>query len=291
MNSVNSLYLASEFTDAKPTEHETQHTSPDYEAIKAKQKATWSAGDYSRIGTTLQIVGEALAETLDLRPGSRVLDAAAGNGNATLAFARRWHDVTSTDYVDSLLINGRKRAEAEGCHIRFQIADVEALPFTDGEYDAVVSTFGAMFAPNQEQVARELVRVCRPGGKIGLANWTPDSFIGEMFKTIGRHVPPPAGVKSPALWGDRDWLAETFAAQESISIRFREFVFRYKSPRHFEEVFRSFYGPVHKAFEALNVEGQNALSRDLMNTIARFDKATDGSMNVPAKYAEVVVTK
>ncbi|MDH3233206.1 MAG: class I SAM-dependent methyltransferase, partial [Alphaproteobacteria bacterium] len=220
---------------------------PDYVAIKAKQNAAWSSGDYALIGATLQIVGEELAEAMDLRPDTKVLDVAAGNGNATLAFARRWCDVTSTDYVGTLLERGRARAEAEALDVTFQIADAENLPFEDDTFDAVVSTYGVMFAPDQLKAASELVRVCRPGGKIGLANWTPDGFIGALFKTLGSHVAPPAGVKSPALWGSREWVDATFGRHADISFTPKNFVFRYRSPDHFASFFRTYYGPVHKA--------------------------------------------
>lgn len=265
---------------------------PDYAAIKTKQNAAWSSGDYAVIGTTLQIVGETLAESIDTKPGSRVLDVAAGNGNATLAFARRWHRVTSTDYVQGLLDKGRMRAEAEGFDVEYRIADAEALPFDDGEFDAVVSTFGVMFAPNQAQAAAELVRVCRSGGRIGLANWTPAGFIGQLFKTLGRYVAPPAGLDSPARWGDRDWIDATFGpAARDIRITNRNFTFRYVSPAHFVEVFRNLYGPVHKAFEALDGAGRDGLTRDMLSLIGTLNVARDGSMSVPGEYAEVVVVK
>ena len=264
--------------------------APDYTAIKAKQNATWAAGDYAKIGVTLQIVGEELAEAMDLDSDSKVLDVAAGNGNATLAFARRWYQVTSTDYVDALLARGRKRAEAEALEIEYQIADAESLPFQDGAFDAVVSTFGVMFTPNQKQAASELMRVCRPGGKIGLANWTPQGFIGQLFKTIGKHVAPPPGVSSPALWGSKEWIDDTFAGHV-ISFTPKAFVFRYRSPEHFVEFFREFYGPMQKAFLALDADGQAALNADIHALIAALNTATDGSMRVPADYAEIVVAK
>ena len=265
---------------------------PDFAAIKAKQNAAWASGDYARIGTTLQIVGERLAETMDLRAGSSVLDVAAGNGNATLAFARTFCDVTSTDYVDALLARGRSRAEAEGQQVAFQIADAERLPFGDASFDAVVSTFGVMFTPDQAKAAGELARVCRPGGLIGMANWTPEGFIGQVFKTLGRHIAPPAGVSSPALWGTKPWLEQHFGPQASrIAIEGKEFVFRYRSPDHFMDVFRGYYGPIHKAFLALDAAGQTALDKDLRATIASFNTATDGSMRVPSAYAEIVITR
>ena len=266
--------------------------TPDYTGIKAKQNAAWASGDYARIGTTLQIVGETLAEAMNLRPGSSVLDIAAGNGNATLAFARRFCDVTSTDYVDALLARGRARAEAEGQMVTFQVADAEQLPFADASFDAVVSTFGVMFTPNQAKAASEMLRVCRPGGMIGMANWTPDGFIGQVFKTLGRHIAPPAGVSSPALWGTKPWIEQNFGSNaRRIAIENKDFVFRYRSPEHFMDVFRTYYGPVHKAFLALDASGQGSLAKDLLATIANFNTATDGSMYVPSAYAEIMITK
>lgn len=266
--------------------------TPDYSAIKVKQSAAWGSGDYAKIGTTLQIVGEELAEALDLKPGATVLDVAAGNGNATLAFARRWCDVTSTDYVDTLLARSEARAFAENLPVRYQIADAEALPFADGQFDAAVSTFGVMFAPDQKRAASELVRVIRHGGKIGLANWTPTSFIGGLFKVLSAKVPPPAGVASPALWGTRDWIDGTFAAKvRTIDVAEKKFIFRYHSPQHFVDVFRTFYGPVHKAFLALDAQGQAELTGDILTLIAEHNTADDGSMRVPAAYAEIVMTK
>jgi ubiquinone/menaquinone biosynthesis C-methylase UbiE len=267
-------------------------TQPDLMAVKARQQGAWSSGDYAVVGTTLQIVGEELCEALDLRAGQTVLDVAAGNGNVALAAARRWCDVTATDYVPALLDRARERAAAERLAIRFQEADAEALPFADDSFDVVVSTFGVMFTPDQDRAAAELLRVCRHGGKIGLANWTPDGFIGQLFKTIGRHLPPPAGIRSPALWGARERLAELFAPEAaSIASAQRHFVFRYRSPAHWLEVFRGYYGPLLKAFAALPPAGQDALEADLVALIARFNRSGDGAVVVPSEYLEVVVTK
>jgi SAM-dependent methyltransferase len=266
--------------------------APDYAAIKARQNVAWASGDYARIGVTLQITGESLAEAMDLAPDATVLDVAAGNGNATLAFARRWCRVTSTDYVDTLLARGRARAEAEGLEARWELADAEQLPFGDASFDAVVSTFGVMFAPDQRRAAQELLRVCRPGGRIGMANWTPESFIGQVFRTLGRHLPPPAGLASPALWGSRPWIEETFGPQARvIVVNDRSFVFRYRSPAHFVTFFRDWYGPVRKAFLALDEAGREALAADLMGLVGRCNTAKDGSMRVPSAYAEIVITK
>ena len=204
-------------------------TAPDYAAIKQRQQATWAAGDYAVIGTTLQIVGERLCDAVDLHAGERVLDVAAGNGNATLAAARQFAHVTSTDYVGALLDRGSERAAAERLPVIFQEADAEALPFADGSFDVALSTFGVMFTPDQEKAASELARVVRRGGRIGLANWTPEGFIGQLFKTIGKHVPPPAGIKSPALWGTEARLVELFPGH-SIMASKQIFNFRYESP-------------------------------------------------------------
>jgi ubiquinone/menaquinone biosynthesis C-methylase UbiE len=261
-------------------------------AIKARQHGAWSSGDYAIVGTTLQIVGEQLCEALDLRSGQKVLDVAAGNGNATLAAARRWCDVVSTDYVPSLLERGRARAAADGLSVTFQEADAEALPFANASFDAVVSTFGVMFTPNQDKAAAELMRVCRSGGKIGLANWTPEGYIGHLFKTLGKYLPPPAGVKSPALWGTRARITEMFGATAaSIRVEPRHFMFRYRSPEHFVEVFRTYYGPTLKAFAALDDAGQRGLNDDLLALIGRMNRAEDGTMVVPSEYLEVIITK
>ncbi|HET7795415.1 MAG TPA: class I SAM-dependent methyltransferase [Rhizobacter sp.] len=274
---------------------ETTTPSPDFAAIKTRQKAAWSSGDYAVVGSTLQLVGESLCEALDLRGGQRVLDVAAGNGNVTLAAARRWCEVTSTDYVPALLERGRARAAADGLidQIAFLEADVEALPFDDGAFDAVVSTFGNMFAPNPARTASEMLRVCKPGGKIGMANWTPDGFIGQLFKTIGKHVPPPAGVQSPALWGSRARLVELFEMQaSSIHTEPRHFVMRYRSPAHWLEVFRTYYGPVLKAFAALDsADKQAALEADLMALLTRFNRADDGTLVAPSEYLQIVITR
>ena len=266
--------------------------APNYAAIKQRQQATWASGDYAVVGTTLQIVGESLAEAVDVRAGERVLDLAAGNGNATLAAARRFATVTSTDYVPSLLDKGRERARAEGFVVRFQEADVEELPFPDSSFDVMLSTFGAMFAPDQKRAANEIVRVLRSGGRIGMANWTPEGFIGRLFKLIDRHVPPPAGVKSPALWGSESHLAELFGAQAAqIRAERRGFNFRYRSPAHFVEVFRDYYGPTHKAFAALDAAGQQALEFEILTLLDELNVAGTTSLVVPGEYLEVVITK
>jgi SAM-dependent methyltransferase len=268
----------------------TATAQPDLAAIKGRQQAAWAAGDYAVIGTTLQIVGESLCEALDLRAGQRVLDVAAGNGNATLAAARRWCDVTSTDYVGALLERARARASAEGLAVHFEQADAENLQFDDAAFDVVLSTFGVMFTPNQDKAAAELARVCKPDGKIGLANWTPAGFIGEMFKLIGRYAAPPPGVKPPSLWGTEERLRELFASRiATLQAPRRNFMFRYRSPRHWLDTFRTYYGPMHKVFAALDSSKQEALSEDLLGLAQRFNAAADGAMVVPAEYLEVVI--
>lgn len=264
----------------------------DVAAIKARQQSTWSSGDYAVVGTTLQIVGENLCEAMDLRAGQRVLDVAAGNGNATLAAARRWCEVTATDYVPRLLERARERAQAEGLSIATQEADAEALPFEDASFDAVVSTFGVMFTPNQERAAAELLRVCRRDGKVGLANWTPDGFIGQVFKTVGKYVAPPPGLKSPALWGTRARIAELCGEQAgAIDVVERDFVFRYRSAEHWLDVFKGYYGPVLKAFAALDADARTALTRDLTQLLHRFNRSGDSTIVVPSSYLEIVITR
>ncbi|PQZ58135.1 SAM-dependent methyltransferase [Achromobacter sp. MYb9] len=268
------------------------HAQPDLTALKARQQATWSSGDYAVVGTTLQIVGEQLCESLDVRAGQKVLDVAAGNGNASLAAARRWCEVVATDYVPALLGRARERAAAERLKIEFQEADAEALPFAPASFDAVISTFGVMFTADQDKAAAELIRVCRPGGKIGLANWTPDGFVGQVFKTIGKHLPPPAGVKSPALWGTRARIDEMFGSHATaIQAEPRHFVFRYRSPEHWLQVFKTYYGPVLKAFSTLEPAAQGALESDLIAQIDRFNRSGDAGVVVPSEYLEIVITR
>jgi ubiquinone/menaquinone biosynthesis C-methylase UbiE len=265
--------------------------APDFDAIKTRQQAAWASGDYAVVGTTLQIVGESLCEALDLSAGSRVLDVAAGNGNATLAAARRFCHVVSTDYVAALLDKGRERAAAERLAVDFRPADAEQLPFDDGAFDVALSVFGVMFTPDQPRAAQEMARVTRAGGRIGLASWTPDSFIGQMFKTIAAYVPPAAGLKSPMLWGTEAHLRELFgAAIGELRATRRQFNFRYYSADHFIDVFRNFYGPVHKAFLALPEDRRPELAEDLRQLIARCARPAD-SLVVPSDYLEVVIVR
>jgi ubiquinone/menaquinone biosynthesis C-methylase UbiE len=268
-------------------------TTIDYAGIKTKQKGAWGTGNYGIIGSTLQIVGENLCEALDVQAGSKVLDVAAGNGNSTLAAAHRAADVTSTDYVPALLEQSKARVAAEGTltPVKFQEADVEALPFGDNEFDVVLSSFGVMFSPNQEKAAQELLRVCKPGGKIGLANWTPEGFIGQLFKTIGKYIPPAAGLKSPSRWGSKGGLDELFSAGGSISATSKHYVFKYNNIGHWLEVFKTYYGPLNKAFGALDADKGAGLQKDITALMEGLNKGKNGICAVPSEYLEVVITK
>ena len=265
---------------------------PDFESIKLRQQATWASGDYAVIGTTLQIVGESLAESVNLQAGERVLDVAAGNGNATLAAARRFALVTSTDYVSHLLDKAAARARANGLTAEFRVADAEALPFEDGSFDAALSTFGVMFTPDHERTAAELLRVVRRGGRIGLASWTPEGFIGELFRVVGAHVAPPAGVRPPVRWGEETYLVELFGRHAAdIQCTRRTFNFRYRSPAHWIDVFRQYYGPTHKAFAALDGQGQSRLHADLVRLLESRNVGGPRSLVIPGEYLEAVITR
>ena len=267
-------------------------STPDVAEIKKRQQATWSSGNYAVIGNTLQIVGETLAEAADICAGERVLDVAAGNGNATLAAARRFAVVTSTDYVRPLLDKGAKRAAAEDLNVQFEVADAEELPFDDASFDVVVSTFGAMFTPDHVRPAREMLRVVRSGGRIALANWTPDGFVGQLFKIVGTYLPPPPGLKSPALWGTEPHIVALFGAGAAdIRTARRSFNFRYRSPDYWLEIFRNYYGPVHKAFLALSDAKQAALEADIRALLERMNVSDRRSLVVPSEYLEVIITK
>jgi SAM-dependent methyltransferase len=266
--------------------------TPDFETVKTRQQATWASGDYGQIGVRLQIVGESLCEAVDLLAGERVLDVAAGNGNASLAAARRFAEVTSTDYVPALLEQGRLRAEADRLAITFQLADAERLPFPDASFDVALSTFGVMFAPNQGRAAAELLRVVRPGGRIGLANWTPEGFIGRLFKVTSGFVPPSAGLASPTAWGTEPRLVELFGPQASdIRTTRKTCVFRYRSAEHWVEFFRTYYGPTHKAFAALDEKGQWALQTALVEFLRGQNTRGGDALVIPSEYLEVVITR
>lgn len=267
----------------------TSADAPDFAAIKQRQQATWSTGDYAVVGTTLQIVGERMCEAVDLRAGERVLDVAAGNGNATLAAARQFAQVTSTDYVKALLERGKQRAAAERLAVTFRQADAEALPFADGSFDVALSTFGVMFTPDQNTAAAELSRVVRKGGRIGLANWTPEGFIGQLFKIIGKHVSPPAGIKPPSLWGTECQLNALFPGHR-LKVSKQIFNFRYGSPRHWLDIFKAYYGPTNRAFAALDIAGQEALESDIIALLERMNRGGKDTLIVPSEYLEAVLT-
>jgi SAM-dependent methyltransferase len=260
-------------------------------AIKSRQQAMWASGDFAVIGTTLQIVGELLCEAIDLRAGERVLDVAAGNGNATLAAARRFADTTSTDYVSALLDRGRRRADGEALDVTFEVADAEDLPYAPASFDVVLSTFGVMFTPDHSRAAGELLRVCRPGGRIGLASWTPEGFLGQLFQVVARYVPPAPGVQSPLRWGTKAHLQELFPGVSAIQHTRRQFAFRYRSPQHFVDVFRAYYGPIHKAFAALDAERQTAFEADLIELLRKADRGGARGLVVLADYLETVIVR
>lgn len=266
--------------------------TPDYAAIKTRQQATWASGDFGHIGTRIQIVGESLCEAVDLRSTDRVIDVAAGNGNASLAAARRYADVTATDYVPELLAYAERRARADGLPLVTRLADAENLPFADGSFDVALSTYGVMFSPDQERAASELVRVVKPGGRIGLANWTPEGFIGELFRTVGRFVPPPAGLKPAAAWGTETRLVELFGPNaRAIKAERKHYQFRFLSAEHWIEIFRTYYGPMHKAFAALDAAGQSQLHDALVELLGKWNVGGDDSLVVPGEYLEVVIER
>jgi ubiquinone/menaquinone biosynthesis C-methylase UbiE len=263
----------------------------DFTAIKKNQQTTWASGDYAVIGSTLQMTGEVLCETVDVAAGERVLDVAAGNGNASLAAARRGAEVTASDYVGALLERTQARAAAEGFAVQTREADAEALPWADGSYDVVLSTFGVMFTPNHEQAAAELARVCRRSGRIGVTAWTPEGFIGRMFKVVGSYVAPPAGVQSPLLWGTEAHVQELFAHSATVSAAEHVFAFRYRSTRHWLDTFVTYYGPTNRAFAALDEQARSALDAELIALAEQCNVATGGTLCVPSEYLQTVAVR
>jgi ubiquinone/menaquinone biosynthesis C-methylase UbiE len=282
------MNTAAATTTAPPGQASAGHI--DLEALKSRQQVAWSSGDYALIGTTLQIVGEQLCEAVDLRAGEKVLDVAAGNGNASLAAARRGADVVATDYVGHLLEKAAARAAAEGLPLATEIADVEALPYEDASFDTVLSTLGVMFAPNPERSSAEMLRVVRPGGRIGLANWTPEGFIGQLFKVVGAHVPPPAGVPSPLQWGTDARLEELFGGSADVAITRKHFTFRYRSAEDMFGTFITYYGPTHKAWGALEEDGRTSF-KDQMLALMDGANRSATALAVDSEYLEVVITK
>ncbi|CAN5655559.1 class I SAM-dependent methyltransferase [soil metagenome] len=269
-----------------------QPTSPDLSAAKSRQQQAWASGDYAVFGTALNIISELLCEAADLRPGERVLDVATGSGNAALAAARRYCEVTGVDYVPTLLEKGRERAAVEGLAVDFQEGDAEDLPFPDTSFDVVLSSVGAMFAPDQERAAAELVRVCRSEGKICMANWIPGSFAGELGSLFGRYSPKVPGLLPPTLWGSEERLQELLGeATESIKIFPRSFTFRYPSVDYYLEVLRDYLGPTRETFRALGSEEKDSLRRDVVDLVGRFNRSGDETMIVPSDYLEVVAVR
>ncbi len=269
-----------------------QSSAVDLNMVKARQQKSWSSGDYAIIGATLIVISEELCEAVDLHAGQSVLDVATGSGNTAIAASRRFCEVTGVDYVPALLEVGRRRVEAEHLPVTFQEGDAEHLPCADASFDVVLSTLGVMFTPNQERAANELLRVCRSGGKIGLANWTPTGFIGDLFRTIGKYVPPAPGLKPAALWGTEERLRELFGdGITSLQTAKRNFMFRYHSAAHWLEIFRTYYGPVFTAFQSLDEAGRKELAQDLTALLERYNTARDGTLVVSGEYLEVVALK
>jgi len=264
----------------------------DLSAFKAQRQQSWAAGDFAVLGTTTVLTGELLCEAVDVRPGQKVLDVATGSGSTALAAARRGCEVTGIDFVPAVLGSARDRARVERFDIIFLEGDAENIPFPDASFDVVLSAYGAMFAPDQEKTASELLRVCRPGGKIGMAIWTPDSFFGESSRVLARYLPPPPGVKSPLLWGTEARLRELFGDKiSSLQITRRSMTFRSRSPRKNVEFTRKYAGPFLEVFQALDPAGQERLTRDLIEVIHRFNRSGDDTMVVDSDYLEVVATK
>ena len=270
----------------------TQPQVPDSNALKERQVKIWTAGEYARIGNPIAIMGELLCEAVDLHSGDDVLDVATGSGNTAISAARRFCNVTGMDLAPESIEQARRRAEAEAMDITFEVGDAEDLPYEDASFDVVVSTIGVMFCPDQEAAAGELLRVCKPGGKIGLASWTPDSFSGQKLKTVGKHVPPPPGVKPPSLWGTEERLRELLGeGVSSLQTTRRTYNFRYPSADHYVGWQREYYGPTVRAFAALDAEGQEALAADLGELCESRNVSGDGTLVAPSDYLEAVAIR
>jgi SAM-dependent methyltransferase len=271
---------------------ETAAPAPDLTQIKRRQQQMWASGDFHAVAMLIQPVADILCSSVDIQAGWRVLDVACGSGNAAIAAARMGADVVGMDYVPSLLARGRRRIEAEGLDVELIEGDAEAIPLPDASFDAVVSVFGSMFAPNHRQAAAELVRMTRPAGRIGLATWTPDGFIGEMLKVVAGHVPPPAGVSSPLLWGSKAYVSDLLGDSISaLACTEQTFTFRFRSAETFVDYFRTFYGPTLKAFEAVGEEGRDALFADLVYLVRRHAGTATGPVAIPATWLETVAIR
>jgi len=263
----------------------------DLSVVKARQQKTWASGDYAVVASRIVLASELLADAADLQAGWEVLDVACGNGNATLAAARSGTHALGIDYVPELLEGGRARAVAEGLDVEFRLGDTEDLPVADEYFDAVLSVFGVMFAPDHQRAANEIIRAVRPGGTVGLASWIPDGFIGQMFGVVTRHVPGPPGVASPLLWGTEEHLSDLFGAlaADARSVQ-RTCTWRFTSPEEFVWFFRRWYGPVLKAFEVLEEDGRAGLAHDLSQLARHWDRNHGGSIAIPATYLETILT-
>lgn len=265
----------------------------DLRAVGQMQQKTWSEGDFAMVANLVMMPSEQLAESLRIIPGERILDVACGSGNAALAAARRsWGNVVGVDFVPALLERGRERAAAERLDVEFVEGDAADLPFGEGEFDVVTSIYGAMFAPDQEKAAAELLRVCKPGGRIGMGNWTPDGGVGGMFMTVAKHAPPPPGLDSPLLWGTEERLRELFGdgiADLCVERRISRQPFR--SADHYLDFFRTYFGPVKVAFERVGSDGEKALESDLRDYLEGANTAGDKALVLEAEYLEVIATR
>jgi ubiquinone/menaquinone biosynthesis C-methylase UbiE len=267
--------------------------SVDLQTVRQAQQKTWSEGDFAMVAGLVMMVSEELVEALDIVPGERVLDVACGSGNAALAAARRsWGNVVGVDFVPSLLERGRERAAAERLDVEFVEGDAAELPFEEASFDVVTSVFGAMFAPDQEKAASELLRVCKPGGRIGMANWVPDSGVGRMFMTVAKHAPPPPGVTSPLLWGTEERLQELFGDEISdLGVERRASRQAFRSADHFLDFFRTYFGPTKVAYERVGSDGEEALTADLRAYLEESNTAGDRALVLQSEYLQVVATR
>lgn len=266
----------------------------DLGAVRQAQQKTWSEGDFAMVAGIVEMVAEELVEAMDIVPDERVLDVACGSGNGALAAARRaWGSTVGVDFVPSLLERGRERAAAERLEVEFVEGDAAELPFGDGEFDVVISIFGAMFAPEHERTAAELLRTCKPGGRIGMANWVPDGGVGKMFMTIAKHAPPPPGVSSPLLWGTEDHLRELLGDGVSeLQVERRRSRQTFRSPNHFLEFFRTYFGPTKVAYERVGPDGEEALTADMKAYLEEYNKAGDrDALVLEPEYLQVVATR
>jgi SAM-dependent methyltransferase len=265
----------------------------DLEAVRQAQQKTWSEGDFAMVAGIVMMVSEELVEALDILPDERVLDVACGSGNAALAAARRsWGGVVGVDFVPALLERGRERAAAERLDVDFVEGDAAELPLGDAEFDVVTSVFGAMFSAAQEQAAAELLRVCKPGGRIGMANWVPDGGVGKMFMTIAKHAPPPPGAPSPLRWGTEEGIRELFGdGVTDLRIERKQSRQAFRSADHFLDFFRTYFGPTKVAYERVGPEGEEALTADLLAYLEESNTAGDRAIVLKPEYLQAIATR